>query len=88
MDIEIKKHSRIKDFFHKITDKLEDILFSIILSLPEKWIPHFLMDYLNQYTTKRLNQLKQQTTRQEWEQIYLQKAVEDIRQRDKASSDD
>ena len=35
-------------------------MFSIIQKLPEKIIPHWLMEWLYRYTTKRINKLKQQ----------------------------
>ena len=78
IDIEIKKRSFIKDFFHKLHSKLEDLLFKIIMKLPDRFIPSSLMDWLDRYTTKRINQLKQQNIKQTWRNIYLQKAVDDI----------
>ena len=44
------------------------------------------MNWLDRYTTKRINQLKQQTIKQTWQKTYLQKSVEEIRQRDKKKS--
>ena len=78
IDIEIKKRSFIKDFFHKQHSKLEDLLFKIIMKLPDRFIPSSLMDWLDRYTTKRINQLKQQNIKQTWRNLYLQKAVDDI----------
>lgn len=81
IDIEIKKCSRIKDFFHKLHSKLEDMMFSIIQKLPEKFIPRFLMKWLERYTTKRINELKQQSIIQTWRNMYLQKVIDDISNR-------
>ena len=78
IDIVIKKRSFLKDFFHKIHNKLEDLLFKIIMKLPDRFIPSALMDWLDRYTTKRINQLKQQNIKNTWRNLYLQKAVDDI----------
>ena len=81
IEIEIKKHSFLKDFFHKLHNKLEDLLFKIIMKLPDRFIPSALMDWLDRYTTKRINQLKQQNIKQTWRNLYLQSAVDDITNR-------
>lgn len=78
MSIEIKKPNHLKELLHRIHSKLEDLLFNIILRIPERFIPSFLMAYLESYTTKRLNQLKQDTTKLKWKEATLQKAVEEI----------
>jgi hypothetical protein len=36
------------------------------------------MEWLDTYTTKRINQLKQQTIKQTWNNMYLQKASQEI----------
>lgn len=84
IDIEIKKRSIIKDFFHKLHDKLENLLFEIILKLPNKFIPSVLMDWLDRYTTKRINQLRQQNIKQTWRNLYLQKTVNNISKQQQA----
>ena len=81
IEIEIKKHNFLKDFFHKLHNKLEDLLFKIIMKLPDRFIPSALMDWLDRYTTKRINQLKQQNIKQTWINLYLQSAVDDITNR-------
>ena len=85
IDIEIKKLNRLKEVFHKIHDKSEDILFSIIQKLPEKFISAFLMDWMEHYTSKCITELKQQIIRDRWHTIELEKAVENIhdKQQDK-----
>lgn len=92
IDIEIKKRNRLKEVFHKIHDKSEDILFSIIQKLPEKFIPAFLMDWMEHYTSKRITELKQQIIRDRWHTIELEKAVENIhdkqQDKNKAPSED
>ena len=55
------------------------MLFSIIQMLPEKLIPSPLMNWLDQYTTKRISQLQQQIIKQRWQQDTLEKAVDEIR---------
>lgn len=92
IDIEIRKSNRIKDFFHKIYNQLEDLIFSIVQKLPERLIPHWLMDWMEQYLNKRITQLQQETIKQNWKNVYLQKTVTEIhnRQQDikEAPSDD
>ena len=92
INIELKDRSRIKELFHKLHSKIEDIAFSIIMKLPERFIPQLLMEWLDQYTTKRISQLKQQNIHETWRKMYLEKAADEIatRQQDtkKAPSDD
>ena len=92
IDIEIKKRNSSKEVFHKIHDKSEDLLFSIIQKLPEKFIPAFLMDWMEHYTNKRISELKQQIIRDRWHTIELEKAVDKIstkqQDKNKAPSED
>lgn len=88
INIEINKQNRLKDFFHKQYNYLEDMLFSIIQKLPEKFIPDFLMNWLDRYTTKRINQLKQEQVKNAWRSIYLQKAAKEIQDKQKAPHED
>ena len=81
INIEIQKPNRFKDLLHKIFNRLEDLMFSIIQKLPEKMIPHFLMDWMEQYTNKRLSELKQQIIRNRWHTIELEKVVDNIHNR-------
>lgn len=78
IDIEIKERNRIKEFFHKLHSKLEDMIFSIIQILPDKIIPNFLMVWLDRYTTNRINELKQQSIMQTWSKMYLEDALNQI----------
>lgn len=79
IDIEINDRNHIKDFFHKLHSRLEDIAFSIIQKLPAKFIPHWLMNWLEKYLDKRISELKQESIKMTWRNMYLQKAVNDIR---------
>lgn len=81
IDIEIKKRSIVKEFFHKLHSTSEDLFFKLIMKLPEKFIPSFIVEWLNQYTTKRINELKQENIKNIWEKMYLEKAVDDISKR-------
>lgn len=81
IDIEIKDRSKLQVFLHKVHSKLEDLMFALIQKLPEKYIPQSLMNWLDRYTTKRLNELKQQTIQQTFKNVYLEKAVDDIANR-------
>lgn len=79
IDIEIKDCNHIKEFFHKLHSRLEDIAFSIIQRIPEKYLPHWLMNWLEKYLDKRISELKQESIKMTWRNMYLQKAVDDIR---------
>lgn len=79
IDIEIKYRNHIKEFFHKLHSRLEDIAFSIIQRIPDKYIPHWIMNRLEKYLDKRISELKQQSIKMTWRNMYLQNAVNDIR---------
>ena len=81
INIELKDHNRLKEFFQNIHSKLEDLLFSIIHKIPEKFIPSPLMNWLSRYLDKRINELKQQSIKMTWQNMYLQDAVDDIHSR-------
>ena len=78
INIEIQKPNRFKDLLHKIFNRLEDLMFSIIQKLPEKMITHSVMNCMEHYTNKRLSELKQDVIRKRWQTIELQKAVDNI----------
>lgn len=78
IDIEIQERSKVKEFFHKLHNHLENIMFEIFQRLPEKSLPNFLMKWLDSYTTKRITVLKQQITKERWKEIGLERAVNEI----------
>lgn len=78
IDIELKDRNRLKEFFQNFHNKVEDIAFSILQKLPEKYLPHWLMNWLEKYLDKRICELKQESIRMTWRNMYLQKAVDDI----------
>ena len=44
-------------------------------------IPSFMVDWLDRYLTKRINQLKQENVRQAWRNMYLENALDEISNR-------
>ena len=78
IDIEIKKRNPIKDFFHKIHRKQEDIAFSLIQKLPDKFIPHWLMNWLEKYLDRRISELKQESIKMTWRNMNLQNSLTEI----------
>ena len=78
INIEPTDRNRIKKIFYRLHSKIEDTAFAIIQKLPEKFIPHFLMDWLDRYLDKRITELKQQTIKQTWRKIQLQDTVDKI----------
>ena len=69
IDIEIKDPNKIERIFHKLYIKLEDLFFNLIMKLPEKLIPKSLMEWMNKYLTRRVQQLKQETIKQTWRKM-------------------
>ena len=78
IEIEITDRNKFKEFFHKVRNKSEDLLFSIIQKLPERFIPSFIMEWLDRYTDRRINELKHQQIKATWQKMYLQSAVNQI----------
>lgn len=60
-------------------------MFSIIQKLPEKFIPRFFMNWMEHYTNKRLAKLKQEVIRKRWQTLELEKAVDEIHNRQQDS---
>jgi len=92
IDIELEDRGRVKESFHRFHSKAEDILFSIIQKIPEKFLPHWLMNWLEKYLNKRISQLKQESIKMVWRNLYLQDSLTEIYSRHqgikKAPSDD
>lgn len=78
MNIDITPKNKIQEFSHSLHDKLEDILFSIILKMPESFIPAPIMKKLESYINKRTQKLQQEIIHQRWQQIHLEEAIEEI----------
>ena len=81
IDIKLKKRSIVKESLHNLHSASEDLLFKLIMKLPDRFIPSALMECLDGYTTKRINQLKQQNVKNTWRNVYLEKVVNDINSR-------
>lgn len=78
MDINIQKPNPLAGFFHKLYAQIEDVLFSIIQKLPERFISPRVMAWMEQYTDKRITRLNQQLIRDRWQTTELQKAAHQI----------
>ena len=86
IDIELKDRNHVKDFFHKLFSSLENMAFSIIQQIPERFIPQWLMNMLEKYLGKRINELKQESIKMTWRNMYLQNAVNEIHSADHKES--
>lgn len=66
-----------------IKSKSEDIVFSVIQHLPI--VPSFLMNWANDYLSRRIAELEHETIRQQWDKASLEKTLSEIyeRQQDK-----
>ena len=51
------------------------------MKIPDRLIPSALMLWIDKYTDKRIQQLKQQNVKSTWKNMYLQKAVDEISNR-------
>ena len=88
INIELKPRNKFETFLHETYDKLEDIVFDIIIKVPERFIPSFLMKHIEHYIDKRTQALQQQIIKQRWQQVALEQAVSDIRNKKKAPQED
>ena len=86
MDIEIKKKSRTEEFFEKMRKMAESLLFAVVLKIPERFVPSFVMNWMKRYIEKRKQELQEQLIKQRWEQMKLEKVVAEIRQQDRTKA--
>lgn len=77
INIKIQQRSKVKQIFHKLYDTLEDCLFSIVEKLSERFIPPKMMDWLERYLNKRIQQLEQQSIEDTWKMVYLDKVIDE-----------
>ena len=83
MNIELKNQNIFRRIYNKLRNKSEGFLFALIQRLPEHFIPASLMNWMDRYTDKRIAELQRQLIKDNWTNVELQKAVEQIRQQDK-----
>lgn len=79
--IEIKNPNRFKDMLHKIHYNIEETGFNLFQKIPEKYMPACVINWMDKYTNKRLNELKRQITHSKWQTMELEKAVDNIHNR-------
>lgn len=82
MNIEIKNQNIFHRIANKLHNKSEDFLFALIQRLPERFIPASLLNWMEKYTDKRIAELQRELVKDNWTNVELQKAVEQIRQQD------
>lgn len=87
IEIEIKSKNGFKKFFRKAHNKVDDVFFLIILKIPERFIPSFIMEWVDRYTNKRIDELKHQQIKARWKKMHLEKALEEIH-KDKAPTEE
>ena len=78
INIEIQKQHRFKDFLHKIFNRLENFTFALFQKIPKKFIPAFLLNRMKYYINKRIANLQQQIIRDRWYNVELERAVNNI----------
>lgn len=62
-------------------NRIEDLMFSILMKLPDRFITPSLMNWLDQYMTKRLDSLQRQLIKDRWRTVELKKTLDKISNR-------
>jgi RNase adaptor protein for sRNA GlmZ degradation len=75
---------RFTRFFNRGYNKIEDFGFDFIQKIPEKFIPAFLMKWLEHYTDKRIAELKHDIIRNRWQAADLENVINDIHKKQQA----
>ena len=75
---------RFTRFFNSAYSKIEDFGFELIQKIPEKFIPDFLMKWLEHYTDKRIAELKHDIIRNRWQVADLENVINDIHKQQQA----
>lgn len=81
LNIELKERNKTKESFSKIGSKIEDILFSILLKIPEQMLPSFLTSRISSYLDKRTRQIEAESIKTTWTSIALENAIHEIHSR-------
>ena len=82
MNIELRNQNIFHRITKKLRDKSEDFLFALVQRLPERFIPASLLNWMEKYTDKRIAELQRELVKDNWTNVELQKAVEQIRQQE------
>ena len=80
MQINIKPHNRFRNVLHKLASKTEDVILALLLWITQYWQPDFLMNWIDQYTQKRINQLQRDHVRDQWRMVSLEDAIKQMRE--------
>jgi len=78
-NITVKERSKTKEFCKRIKSKMEDMLFSFVERLPERLLPGWLMNWMGRYIDKRMAELEREHVKANWEKVYLEQAVKELR---------
>lgn len=78
MNIEIKERNRLKEFLSKLRSRIEDVMFELLMKFPEKFIPQSVMNWLDGYTARRINELQQSIVKDKWKTVSLEQAVSEL----------
>lgn len=78
MNIEIKERNKLKESLSKLRSRIEDVTFSIVSKIPERFIPKSVMEWLNYYLDKRIRQLESESIKSTWRSIHLENLVDEI----------
>lgn len=78
-NITVKERSKIKEFCKRIKSKMEDMLFLLLERLPERLLPSWLINWMSQYIDKRMAELEREQVKANWEKVYLEQAVKELR---------
>lgn len=67
--------------FLRLKNRLEDLLFNMILALPDSLIPNSLMDCLASYINKRTNEVQADIVKSKWQQNELESTLKNVQKK-------
>lgn len=67
-------------------DKIQEIIFNLVIKLPEDRLPQPVHTWALNYGRKKIDQLQQDIIRQRWQKIDLDQTLNELR--DKAQSEE
>lgn len=82
MEYTIKPESKFQKLRKQLQSKTEDIFLSSALCLARITKSEKLSAWIERYTEKKMQQLQQEIIRMKWNQVTLEKATAQIRQKE------
>ena len=74
----LKYFSKKLNDIKKICSKIENLFFDVIQRIPDRFIPQFVMERINQYLDKRISEMQNQIIKYKWQEVELEKTVQEL----------